>query len=124
MLSPDGSSVALAERVTGENIFKVISLTDRSASGTYRSGQPAANVVCLAWSQDGRSLAYILADEAENTHTLWFQPLGQEKPRLVADLHEEQVYELSGFALSPDGKSFALLQGSWNHNAVLINGLK
>jgi len=124
MLSPDANRVAYSERTRDGRLLRLVSLADGSLLGTYPFAQSSENLVCLTWSHDGQFLAYVSADEAENTHTLWFQPLGQPKPRLIADLREEQIYELSGFALSPDDKSFALLQGSWNHNAVLINGLK
>jgi len=31
---------------------------------------------------------------------------------------------ISNFALSPDGKKFAVAQGSWRHDAVLMKGLR
>ena len=60
----------------------------------------------------------------ETAQTLWFQPLNNQSPRKVADLHDEQVFELSGLALSPDGRNFAVVEGAWNHDAVFIKGLK
>jgi len=34
------------------------------------------------------------------------------------------IFELAGFALSYDAKHFVVAQGNWNHDAVLIKGLK
>jgi dipeptidyl aminopeptidase/acylaminoacyl peptidase len=90
----------------------------------YRYAEPKASLVALTWSRDGKYLAYILTDEAETSQALWFQPLDNGSPRKIADLHDNGVFELSGLALSPDGKSFAVIQGAWNHDAVLIKGLK
>jgi Tol biopolymer transport system component/DNA-binding winged helix-turn-helix (wHTH) protein len=124
MLSPDGGRLAYSERTDNGNVLRIASLTDGTVVATYPYAEPDQNLVGLAWSHNSQFLAYILADEPENTHKLWFQPLDQPKPKMIADLHEEQIFELSGFALAPDDNSFALVRGSWNHDAVLIRGLK
>jgi len=75
----------------------------------------------LDWLPDGKSLAYVLADNEFDNHTLWLQPLDAETPQKIADLGDE---EINSFALSPDGESFAVAQGGWRHDAVLIKGLR
>jgi Tol biopolymer transport system component len=83
-----------------------------------------AKLVQLAWTRDGKNLTYILANSKFENNTLWLQPLDEETPQQIADLRDEEISELSGFALSPDGKSFAVVQGGWKHDAVLLKGLK
>ena len=60
--------------------------------------------------------------EFEN-NILWIQSLEEDAPRQIAALGDE---ETSGFALavSPDGKTFAVVQGEWLHDAVLLKGLQ
>ena len=52
---------------------------------------------------------------------LWLQPLDASPPRKLADLGDEEILHL---ALAPDGKSFAVEQGGWKHDAVLLKGLR
>jgi len=122
-LSPTGDRAALSEKINGDNVLDVVSLPDESVIKTYKYAQPKSTPVCLVWSHDGKYLAYVLADETGLEQTLWFQPLDQPEPLKVLDLHEE-VFEFSGLALSPDGTTVAVVEGTWNHDAVLIRGLK
>ena len=123
VLAPSGERVALSERINGENLLNVVSLPDGAVVKTYRYADSTATPVCLGWSHDDKYLAYILTDQSGLEQTLWFQPLDGQRPRKVVDLHEE-VFEGSGLALSPDDESFAVVQGMWSHDAVLIRGLK
>jgi Tol biopolymer transport system component/DNA-binding winged helix-turn-helix (wHTH) protein len=123
-LSPDGNLVAYTERKNDENVLTVISVADGSVLKTFRYASPKSRPERLLWSHDGKYLAYILADEVQNKQALWFQPIDNEKPKKVADLLKDEVFELTGFALSSDDKTLAVIQGDWNHNAVLIRGLK
>ena len=75
----------------------------------------------LDWMPDGKGLAYVLADNEFDNHTLWLQPLDAETPQKIADLGDEEINSL---ALSPDGESFAVVQGGWQHDAVLLKGLR
>ena len=122
-ISPDGQQVVLSESKDGEKVLTVVSAVDQSVVNNYKYADPKASVVCLVWSNDLKNLAYVLTDESETAYTLWFQTLDSRGPRKVADLHEE-VFELSGLALSPDGKDIAVIQGAWIHDAMLVKGLK
>jgi DNA-binding winged helix-turn-helix (wHTH) protein/Tol biopolymer transport system component len=123
-ISPDGLQVAFLEKQDEENILAVISLADERIIKTFKFADGRANLLDLKWSQDGENLAYILADGEFKNNTLWFQPLAKETPQRIADLGDELIFEMSGFALSPDGKSFAVVQGGWKHDAVLLKGLR
>jgi Tol biopolymer transport system component len=123
-LSPDGNHVAQSETVNGENVLNIISVPDGKTVATYHFAKPKANLIAFVWSHDGKYLAYILTDELESKHTLWFQSLDRQPARKMADLREGDVFESSGLALSPDNKALAISEGTWNHDAVLIRGLK
>ncbi len=121
--SPDGLQIAFAEKRGKENVLKVVSLADKQNFKTFKLAVPKAGLKEFKWSPDGKFLAYILA-AFDSENSLWFQPLDTVEPRRIADLGNESVYEMSGLAFAPDGKSFAIVQGGWNHDAVLIGGLK
>ena len=91
---------------------------------TFRSAAPDGFFSYGIWTPDGKYLAYILTDGSETKKSVYLQPLNGEEPRKVAELSADNSFEISGFAFAPDGKSFAVAEGSWRHNAVLINGLK
>ncbi len=123
-VSPDGSSVAYAERQGAEIVLKIVSLADGQIIKSFKAADGKNQLNQLAWSPDGNSLAYILADADFKNNRLWRQSLGGEPAQPIADLGDEEIYELSGFAVSPDGKNYAVVQGGWKHDAVLLRGLK
>jgi Tol biopolymer transport system component len=123
-LSPDGSWIAFSEKLGEENILTIVSLADWQTVKTFKLADGKARLVELEWSRDGKFLAYILVEGESKNNILWFQPLDAETPRQIADLGDEGLFEISGLALAPDGKSFAVVQGSWRHDAVLLKGLK
>lgn len=122
-VSPDGSQAAFSEKQGEENVLTVISLADGQPIKTFKFAAPKSNLIKLIWSAEGKYLAYILADGEYQNNTLWFQPLDQISPQRIADLGNEEIFG-DGFALSPDGKSFAVAQGGWRSDAVLLKGLR
>ena len=101
----------------------LISLPDGQVIKSWRL-TAAPNLAHIVWSDDSQFLAYILADDAREVGSLWFQPLNSDSPRRIADLSGDEIAELQAFALSPDSKSFALIKGSWKHDAIMFRGLK
>ena len=124
-VSANGLYAAYAERQAGELVLTVVSLDDKRIVKTFKAAGEKTRLIQLAWSPDGKTLAYVSADgEFKNNH-LWLQPIeGERSPRQIADLGDGEISEMSGFALAPDRKSFAVVQGDWRHDAVLLKGLK
>jgi len=123
-VSPDCQRLALTDTSGGETIFRIISLTDQKEIRTFKPTDQSSNPVYILWSRDGKSIAYALADEYGESRAIWLQPLDQQKPREIANLQDAEISEINGFSFSYNDKLFALIQGTWNHNAVLIRGLK
>jgi serine/threonine protein kinase/Tol biopolymer transport system component len=118
-VSRDGLWVAFPEKQGEERLLVVASLLDGRTSKTIKCADQQAGVTQVEWLPDGRSLAYIQVNN--ESHTMWLQSLDEDAPRKNADLGPE---EISSFAVSPDGDTFALVQGSWKHNAVLLRDLR
>ena len=123
-VSPDTKRFAMIRRKDNEYTFDVISIADNQVERSLKPADPTSRPDFLIWSQDGSELVYVLENDELESRSLWFQGLNDEKPRKVADLGNTEIFELSGFALSYDAKSFVVAQGGWNHNAVLIKGLR
>lgn len=97
----------------------VISVEDQKIIRTFALADDELSPGRLVWSKDGESLFYIMTKVSRGM--IWQQSLKAEKPTLFADLGNE---ELTDFAFTPDGKSFAFIRGNWTHDAFLIEGLK
>jgi Tol biopolymer transport system component/DNA-binding winged helix-turn-helix (wHTH) protein len=120
--SPDGNLVAYFFRAKeNDNRMKiaVMSVESRRILRTFALADEKSNPVKIAWARDNKSLNYITANGPKNS--LWSQTLDNGRPRLIADLGNE---EIGDFAVSPDGSNFAFIRGKWIHDAVLIEGLK
>jgi Tol biopolymer transport system component len=123
VLSPDLTRIAYSKRRGTEITLTVASFPEGETLKTWKITS-APNLAHLLWPAEGDYLAYILTDDAREVGALWHQPLNSDTPKQVADLSGEGLAELAAFAMSTDGKSFAVIKGSWKHDAVLIRGLK
>jgi Tol biopolymer transport system component/DNA-binding winged helix-turn-helix (wHTH) protein len=122
-ISPDGSMAAFPEKEGDHDVLMIVSLADGHTVETFTYAEPNGRLIELKWSSNGKDLAYILKSEKSENKTLLFQPLHGGPPRKITTLGNEEIAD-SGFALTPDGKSFAITQGGWRHDAVLLEGLK
>jgi Tol biopolymer transport system component len=119
-VSPDGSRVAYFERKGRTKVLEIASLTDGEGAWTFEIDDQTPAFNNVAWMPDGRGLAYVLSIDG-GTKSLWLQPIENVSPIKIADLGPDSVNSLS---VAPDGKSFAIVQGGWKHDAVLIRGLR
>ncbi len=122
--SPDGSQVAFVENEGVEKVLNIVSLNDSKTKKTLKL--PAGNALLrdLRWSPDGDRILYILANEDTDEKVLWQQSSAGGMPQILRALGDEEIHESAGFALAPDGVTFAVVQGNWKHDAVLLRGLK
>ena len=72
--------------------------------------------------QDNKGIVYILKD-LEEKKSLWVHEFKGGMPRKLTDLGDPYI-AMKGLAVAPDGKSFAVVQGGWRHDAVLLKGLR
>jgi Tol biopolymer transport system component len=122
--SPDGSQVAFSERRVGETSIVIVSHADGRIIKTFTYADKFAAYgegLKVEWLPDGKSLVYLLADNEFDNYNLFVQPFDAERPQKIGDLGPDGINSL---AISPDGKSFAVVQGRWKADAVLMKGLR
>jgi serine/threonine protein kinase/sugar lactone lactonase YvrE len=120
-ISPDGLQAAFSETHAEERNLTIVSLTDGRPIKTFRLGDRKAYLLNIAWLPDGRNLAYILANKEYENNSMWRQSLDGGHPQQITSLGDEMIV---AFAIAPDGKSFAIVQGVWRGDAVLLRGLR
>ncbi len=122
-LAPDASQVAYAEW-RHKRTITIVLLSDKQTIKTFDVPNESAGTVQFAWSADGKSLYYVSLDYQFENYIIWQQPLDGKMPVRIADLGPDALRESSSFAVSPDGRTYAVIQGSWKHDAVLLRGLR
>lgn len=121
-ISPDGKFVAFSENKDLGSLIRIVNLD--SQEQPIKSIQPAVSewlVSDLEWMPDNKSLIYLLKNPQNQSRTLWRQSLNREKAEKIADLGSQSIPHLT---LSSDGKTFAIIRGKWQHDAVLLKGLR
>ncbi|HMS07904.1 MAG TPA: winged helix-turn-helix domain-containing protein [Pyrinomonadaceae bacterium] len=119
-VSEDGKLVAFFERSGSQILLVIASLETGDSVKSFTIADQTQEYNRLAWMPGGQAIVYVLSPE-NKTQSLWSQPLNSGSPRKIAELGTDRVNSL---AVSPDGESFAIVQGGWKHDAVLFRGLK
>lgn len=123
-VSPAADLIAFARRDKGAVTIELFSIAESRVIRSFPIAQPGIRVAQMAWTRDGKNLNYILTDDKKENGKLYSQPIDGGTPKEIADLRGESIAEMTALALSPDGRSFAVIKGNWKHDAVLIRGLK
>lgn len=122
--SPDGRQVAFSETQGDERILSIVSLADGQTVKTFRLADKKLILMHIVWMPDGKNLAYITANPGFVNKVLWLQALDEATPRQIRVLGDEEITDGYGLSVSPDGKTLAVIQGGWLHDAVLLKGLR
>lgn len=123
-VSPDCKTAAMADDQAGEGRWKLMSLQDGKPVREFTGDDPQAKLMSLAWSVDGRSLYYVSAANNYEKNSLWKLSLDKPLPRKIFDLPNEGLRNENSLAVSPDERTFAVIQGNWQLDAVMIRGFK
>ncbi|HKP67827.1 MAG TPA: winged helix-turn-helix domain-containing protein [Pyrinomonadaceae bacterium] len=120
--SRDGYLVASFVRDGKERGELTISIQDMTGKEPIRLigvGDKTLEPVQLEWSDDSKSLTYVIKRSGE--YEVWNLDLRLDKHSLIAKLGYEPLEQVLH---GPDGRSIATVRGSWLHDAFLVTGLK
>lgn len=116
-ISPNGSTVLISNPEDNPAKIEIIDLETGRTMATYQLSDKNARILECAWMSDGRSIVYMTRLE-DGTKDVWRQPAGGGAPQRIKRL--SRTDQVHSFALAPDGRYFAVVQGSWKHDAALI----
>lgn len=122
--SPDGTTIAFEERKGDDLFLTLVAATGGNIILSLRLPRERPRLVEFAWLPDGKSLMYLMAEIDFSKNIIYQQPINGEAPKKIVDLEGDQPTEAYSLTISPDGKRFALVQGGWKHDAVLLKGLR
>ncbi|HMO81394.1 MAG TPA: winged helix-turn-helix domain-containing protein [Pyrinomonadaceae bacterium] len=122
-ISPDGKNVAFSTWSEGgqKRSISIANIDSGKVFKTYTVEFSDTSSNDIVWMPDGNAFVYIVAAGPGNNTILLLQRTADQTPTKIADLGADSV---NSFAVSPDGKSFAIVQGGWRHDAVLFRGLR
>lgn len=122
--SPDGLRVIGWEERPEGRTATIFALADGQPFKDIEVPKDKPRLLDCIWMPDGKSVAYLVSEANYQKGVIFQQSLDGGVPRQIADLKDEQLSEVATLAISPDGKSFVTVVGTWKHDAVLIKGLK
>lgn len=117
-ISPDMTKVAFTEKVNQERIIQIVSLDDMKTVKTINSKDGTINSEGLTWLPDGKGIAYVVI-EGIGRNIIRKQLLSKQDSQPLFETNED-IYSVS---FTSDGKTIALVKGSWKHDVVKLNGL-
>ncbi|HSK30681.1 MAG TPA: hypothetical protein VLA17_12030, partial [Candidatus Limnocylindria bacterium] len=120
----DGSMVAIQDKLGDDLAIAIYSIPDGVIRQKFGLPKKLPRLIEFAWMPDGNSLLYLMAGLDYDNNTIFQQSIDGGEPREIGSVGDEEVSEVSGLSISPDGKSVIIAQGGWKHDAVLLTGLR
>lgn len=120
----DGSIVAFVEDAGPKPALAAASTADGRNVKTFGLPDGAIDLLQIGWLPGERSFIYIAFQGVGRGNILYKQPFDGGPPIKLRDLGPLDISETAGLGLSPDAKSFVLVEGGWKHDAILFRGLK
>lgn len=120
--SPEGKNLACVARnkESGKYQIEVMDTETKHIEKTFPTPENTGVPIYLNWNNFDNTISYTVSDAKKN-NSLWIQNLEETSPKHFADTENDETMECK---FSPDGKNFAVIKGSWKHDAVLLSGLK
>jgi serine/threonine protein kinase len=120
--SPDGKWFVCGNRVGSSNSVRARIFPIEGGEPVREIELQANYFLPIKWTADGRALTLVVSrDGAEN---IWRLPLEGGPLTPLTHFKPEPGTELIDYALSPDGKQFAVVRKSSSNGVVLINNFK
>jgi len=116
-ISPDGSTALIGVTKDGQASLELVELGSGITQKAFVF--PDIKVKEYAWSGDGRSFVYV-TERADGTKEIWRLQVAGGTPRKLKKL--DRIDPVHHFSAAPDGRRFAIIQGGWKHDAVLLTG--
>lgn len=118
VISFDGSKIAFIENQNSQKVIKIVSLNNLKIIKTLSFKNGKLTNDALAWLPDGNRIVYGVENGAGKIY-LRIKSLTNETSQKILETSED----IHSVSFAPDGKSLAVVQGRWKHDAVILKGL-
>ncbi|MEP6903434.1 MAG: DPP IV N-terminal domain-containing protein, partial [Actinomycetota bacterium] len=120
VIDSTGETAAYFSRKSGDfHEIVLMSVADGKVLKSFRLADEQSHPMKIIWSKDNKYLYYLIKKASKSM--IWQLSPETGKSEMLTEMSD---HEVSDFAFSPDGKTFAFICGSWKHDAFLIEGLK
>ena len=97
----------------------LMSMADGKILKSFALPDEQSHPLKIIWSKDDEHLYYLIKNASKSV--IWQLSPKTGKSEIMTEMND---HEVSDFAFSPDGETFAFICGRWKHDAFLIEGLK
>jgi Tol biopolymer transport system component/DNA-binding winged helix-turn-helix (wHTH) protein len=119
-INPTGETAAyFSHENDGSHKIVLMSAADGKILQSFIPADEKSRPMKILWSKDSKYLYYLVRNGSKSV--IWQLSLETGKSEILDEMND---HELTDFAFSPDGKTFAFICGRWRHDAFLIEGLK
>ena len=119
-INPTGEIAAYFSRKSDRSFEIVLmSAADGKILKSLKPSDEKSYPMKIIWSKDGKYLNYLVKNGSKST--IWQMSPESGKSEIQNEMRD---HEVTDFAFSPDGETFAFICGRWKHDAFLIEGLK
>lgn len=122
--SPDGSMFAYPAKDVDDSVLAVAAVPSSHTFKSIRLPKEMPRLLDAAWMPNGSELLAALADEDNTRRAIYRLRLDGSVAVKVVDLDDEQLTETQSLVVSRDAKYFAIVQGTWRHDVVLLKGVR
>lgn len=122
-ISPDGTKVTYSEKQGDETVLEIADLKTGQTIKTFPLVYGKSDLQQISWMPDGKSIFYVTDYREFQGFNVWKQPIDNGSPTKIAAIGDVEIGALA-LPISSNSKTFAIIQGEWLHDAVLIKGLK
>ena len=119
VFSPSGGKAAFVGTRSDRSSVVVVSIPDGRELESFPLVDGKGRYE-LAWLPDESGVAYSMS-EPESTNALWIQPLTAAAPYQSAEVEGDPIIFLS---FTSEMDTFAYVQGTWQHDIVMLSGLQ
>jgi len=121
-VSPDGKLIACADTFQEQGTWKFVLLPVEGGEPTKIIEPPIEFLPPLRWTADGRALT--VHRFQGGTENIWKFPLDGGQPAPLTSFRDTSLPNIARYALSPDGKRFAVVRANTTSDLVLIGDFK
>lgn len=118
-ISPDGKLAVFlrpSNKTSVESSICVVSFETGEKLQEFKIAGKNLSAWRFVWAKNGKGFYYASFDD-NSVANIRFQTLSDDSPKKITNFSTDQIFD---FDLSPDGKQFTIIRGSWSQDVMLL----